>query len=61
MLLSICWKPGTGDGKPQRAGMLPSYGFSFKCNERAEKRREVSFFMHDYIIHKNYGDLLNLD
>uniref|UniRef100_A0A453SFC1 TPX2 C-terminal domain-containing protein n=1 Tax=Aegilops tauschii subsp. strangulata TaxID=200361 RepID=A0A453SFC1_AEGTS len=26
--------------KPQKVGSTPSYGFAFKCNERAEKRRE---------------------
>ncbi|KAK9102012.1 hypothetical protein Sjap_019266 [Stephania japonica] len=29
----------TTDERPQRVGSLPSYGFNFKCGERAERRK----------------------
>ncbi|KAL8147998.1 hypothetical protein AgCh_005361 [Apium graveolens] len=38
----IAFGSGTGDGKTKRLGSLPTYGFIFKCNEIAEKRREYS-------------------
>lgn len=32
--------PSAADARARREGKLPSYGFSFRCHERAEKRRE---------------------
>jgi len=38
--------PKADDGKPRKVGALPNYGFSFKCDQRAEKRKEVSILVH---------------
>ncbi|OIW15010.1 hypothetical protein TanjilG_24119 [Lupinus angustifolius] len=32
--------PTSKDAKPRKAGALPNYGFSFKCDERAERRKQ---------------------
>ncbi|KAK7821475.1 protein wvd2-like 5 [Quercus suber] len=34
--------PAEESTKPERVGRLPSYGFRFKCDERAQKRKEES-------------------
>ncbi|XXG63651.1 hypothetical protein AAC387_Pa05g1789 [Persea americana] len=38
--ISASLSPTAAGLKPQRMGTKPSYGFSFKCDERAEKRKE---------------------
>lgn len=38
-------EPNCEKVKPQRVGSTPAYGFAFKCDERAEKRREVNLLL----------------
>ncbi|KAK1256659.1 hypothetical protein QJS04_geneDACA005658 [Acorus gramineus] len=39
---SASLSPTEGSSKPLRVGTTPSYGFSFKCDERAAKRKEYT-------------------
>jgi hypothetical protein len=34
-------EPNCEKVKPQRVGSTPAYGFAFKCDERAEKKKRV--------------------
>ncbi|KAB1199405.1 Protein WAVE-DAMPENED 2 [Morella rubra] len=41
--------PPVESAKPRRVGHLPSYGFSLKCDERAQKRKEFLFKLEEKV------------
>ncbi|CAG7898364.1 unnamed protein product, partial [Brassica rapa] len=42
--------PQADDSKPRKVGAFPNYRFSFKCDQRAEKRREVCVSIHLIVL-----------